>query len=110
MRKRYQKVVFHGDGVSRWGNHCPNGLRIRVLVKRALLFSLITLPLWFTPMTEAIIIEYPLSAEGEYSVYQTWTTSFDLGVTFIEISNVNIELMLIQWISRYGPYMDRESF
>lgn len=42
-------------------------------------------------LAEADIFELPLAAEGEYDFQDTWTTEFDLGVTFTEISNVYID-------------------
>ena len=39
----------------------------------------------------ADIVELPVAGEGEYASSETWTTDFDLGVTFTEISNVYID-------------------
>lgn len=40
----------------------------------------------------ATIVELPLAAQGVYDFNQSyWTTDFDLGVTFTEISNVYID-------------------
>jgi len=39
----------------------------------------------------ADFFEIPLACEGEYTLEQTWTTDFDLGVTFTEISNIYID-------------------
>ena len=37
------------------------------------------------------VFEVPLACEGEYTVDQTWTTTFDLGLGFTEISNIYID-------------------
>jgi len=40
---------------------------------------------------DAAIVELPLACEGKYTLEQTWTTDFDIGVTFTEISNIYID-------------------
>ena len=42
-------------------------------------------------MARATIVELPLAAEGEYSSGSLWTTDFDFGVTFTDISHVYID-------------------
>lgn len=40
---------------------------------------------------DADIVELPLDCEGQYSYFYTWTTDFDLGVSFVEIENIYID-------------------
>ena len=42
-------------------------------------------------VTNCAIIEFPLECEGEFRYGDTWTTYFDLGVEFTEISNVYLD-------------------
>jgi len=45
-----------------------------------------------TPVVvNATVFELPLACEGQYTVEQTWTTDFDFGITFTEISNIYID-------------------
>lgn len=47
--------------------------------------------LWISQTASSAIVELPLACEGEYSNLQTWQINFDIGTTFIEISNVYID-------------------
>ncbi|HEW78397.1 MAG TPA: PEP-CTERM sorting domain-containing protein [Phycisphaerales bacterium] len=60
--------------------------------KRAIIIVAVVLVCAISPLAEADIVELPLAAEGLYDFNQPyWTTDFDLGVTFTEISNVYID-------------------
>lgn len=39
----------------------------------------------------ADIVEYDLNCDGPYSLGQTWSADFDLGVTFSEISDIHLQ-------------------
>ena len=60
--------------------------------KRAMVIVAAVLVCAISPLAEADIVELPLAAEGVYDFnFSYWTTDFDLGVTFTEISNVYID-------------------
>ena len=56
-------------------------------MKKMMLSALI----FIAGVTNGAIFELPLECEGEYGLGDTWTTTFDLGVGFTEISNVYID-------------------
>lgn len=53
-------------------------------LKIAVILAIAAIP----TLTRADIVELPLACTGEYSFLQTWSTQFDVGVAFTEISSI----------------------
>ncbi|MHC4643768.1 MAG: hypothetical protein ACYS32_19160, partial [Planctomycetota bacterium] len=42
-------------------------------------------------VADAVVFEVPLACEGRYGPGQSWSTNFDIGFTFTDITNVYVE-------------------
>lgn len=52
---------------------------------------MLSILMFIAGMANGAILELPLECEGEYGSGDTWTTNFDLGVEFTEISDVYVD-------------------
>lgn len=66
-------------------NKLKSGITFAVVI----LFAVLTLI--FATTGRADVVEFPLSCEGQYNALDTWSTNFDLGLSFTEVTNVYID-------------------
>lgn len=56
-----------------------------------LVFAIVVVVLVVQSNVHAAVFEIPLACQGQYDAGQTWTTDFDLGVSFTQISSIYID-------------------